>query len=331
MSIRYLWTIGVVATAFVASLAAHNDARADEYPVKPVTVVVGYPAGGPTDTLMRAIAPLLASDLKQQVLVDNRPGANEAIAAQMVSKAPADGHTVLLSTEAPLTQNQYLYRKLNYNPEKDFTPVTHLVSAPLALVVNSKLPANSLQELITLAKSRAATRPLSYASAGSGGVLHLPMAMLAKQNGLNLNHIPYKGTAPLLTDLISGQVDAAWVAVASVAQHVQNGTLKALVVGGNTRVKALPQAPIFSETKVEPVQADFIFVMTTPAGTPPAVNEKIAAGIRKILANPEFREKNLDPFGFVPVGSTPRELADYLAKDRPRQAERIKVSGATLD
>lgn len=328
---RNLWAIAVIAFGAVAALSASPAARADDFPTKPVTVVVGYPAGGPTDALMRAIAPRLASEWKQQVIVDNRPGANEAIAAQLVSKASPDGYTVLLSTEAPLTQNQFLYKKLNYNPEKDFAPVTQLVSAPLALVVNPKLPVNSLQEFISLAKSSTGSRSLNYASAGSGGVLHLPMEMLAKQNGLTLNHVPYKGTAPLLTDLIAGQVDLAWVAIASVAPYVQSGKLRALVVDAPERVKALPQTPVFSETGVGHVQADFIFALTAPAHTPPAVTEKIAKSVRKVLADPEFRKESLDPFGYVPVASTPGELADYLAKDRPQQAERVKVSGAKLD
>ncbi|WP_137894412.1 tripartite tricarboxylate transporter substrate binding protein [Ramlibacter sp. 2FC] len=321
----------LASAAAAASLFAASAVNATDYPVKPITVVVGYPAGGPTDVLMRAIGPRLTSDWKQPVIIDNRPGANEAIAAQQVSKAPADGHTLLLSTEVPLTQNQFLFRKLNYNPEKDFAPITRLVSSPLVLVVNPSVPANSIEEFVALARSRAAARPVSYASAGNGGVLHLPMAMLAKQNGLNMIHVPYKGVAPLLTDLVSGQVEAAWVAVAGAAPYVHDGRLKALVVDAPMRVKALPQVPVFSETKVAPVQADFNFVLQAPAGTPVVVVEKLADAIRKVLNDPEFQGKYLEPFGFRVVGSTPAELADFLAKDRPRQAERIKTSGASMD
>jgi tripartite-type tricarboxylate transporter receptor subunit TctC len=317
--------------AAIAGLTAAIDSQADDYPNKPITVVLGYSAGGPTDVLMRAIAPRLIAEWRQQVIVENKPGANEAIAAQAVSKAPADGYTLLLSSEAPLTQNQHLYRKLAYSPEKDFAPVTRLVSSPLVLVVNTNVPANTLPEFIALAKSRAAARPLSYGSAGSGGVLHLPMAMLAKQNGLNMIHVPYKGVAPLITDLIAGQVDAAWVAVAGAAPYVHDGKLKALVVDAPARVKTLPQVPVFGETRVPPVQADFTFALQGPAGMPAAVADKVSAAIRKVLVDPEFREKHLDPYGYVVVASTPAELADYLAKDRPRQAERIKVSGATMD
>jgi tripartite-type tricarboxylate transporter receptor subunit TctC len=321
----------LASAAIVGGLTSAPESRADDYPIKPITVVVGYPAGGPTDLLIRAIAPRLTTEWNQQVIVENRPGANESIAAQLVSRAPPDGYTLLLSTETPLTQNQFLYRKLAYNPEKDFAPVTRLVSSPLTLVVNPSLPANTLQEFILLAKSRAATRPLTYGSGGSGSVLHLPMAMFAKQNGLTMVHVPYRGVAPLLTDLVGGQIDAAWVAVSGAAPYVLDGKLKALVVDAPARTKSLAHVPVFSETNVAPVQADFIFALQAPAGTPPAVTDKIATAIRKILVDPEFRNRHLDPFGYVVKGSSPAELADYLAKDRPRQNERIKVSGAILD
>ena len=165
--------------------------------------------------------------------------------------------------------NQFLFsNKLSYDPEKDFAPVSFLLKSPLVLVVPANLPVNSLQDFIALAKSRAATKRLTYGSAGPGGVLHLPMAMFAKQNGLEMTHVPYKGVAPLLTDLMSGQIDAAWVAVAGAAPYVKEGKLKALVVGAPARVKALPDVPVFSETSVKPVQADFIFALVAPAGTP---------------------------------------------------------------
>jgi tripartite-type tricarboxylate transporter receptor subunit TctC len=315
--------ISLAAFAFAASAA--------DFPTKPVTVVIGYAAGGPTDVLMRALAPRLTAEWQQQVIVDNRPGANEAIAAQMVAKAAPDGHTLLLATEVPLTQNQHLFRTLAYNPEKDFAPVTRLLSSPLALVVNGNVPVSTLEEFVAIAKARGASKPLNYGSAGPGGVLHLPMAMFAKQNGLNMNHVPYKGVAPLVADLLGGQIDCAWVGVAGVAQHVRDGKLKALVVDAPTRVKSLAQVPVFNQTKVTPVQADFIFALMAPAGTPADVTEKISSAIRKSLNDPEFREKYLDPFGYVVASSTPAELAQYLAADRPRQAERIKVSGASMD
>jgi tripartite-type tricarboxylate transporter receptor subunit TctC len=319
--------------AACAAFSSHAFAQpgAADYPSKPITVVVGYPAGGPTDAFMRALAPRLTEEWKQQILVDNRAGANEAIASQFVARAHPDGYTLLLSTEVPLTMNPFLMSKLQYDPEKDFAPVSLLLTSPLTLVVPANSPANSLKEFIGLAKSRGATKPLAYASAGTGGVLHLPMAMLAKENGLEMTHVPYKGVAPLLTDVVSGQVDAAWVAVAGAVPFVREGRVKALVVGAPSRVKALPQVPVFNETGVKPVQADFVFALLAPAGTPAAIRDKLAATIRKIMADPAFREQNLEPYGYVTVASTAAGLASYLAKDRPLQAERIRISGAKMD
>jgi tripartite-type tricarboxylate transporter receptor subunit TctC len=319
--------------AAFAAFSSHAFAQsgAADYPSKPITVVVGYPAGGPTDAFMRALAPRLTEEWKQQILVDNRAGANEAIASQFVARAHPDGYTLLLSTEVPLTMNPFLMGKLQYDPEKDFAPVSLLLTSPLTLVVPANSPANSLKEFIGLAKSRGATKPLAYASAGTGGVLHLPMAMLAKENGLEMTHVPYKGVAPLLTDVVSGQVDAAWVAVAGAVPFVREGRVKALVVGAPSRVKALPQVPVFKETGVKPVQADFVFALLAPAGTPATIRDKLAATIRKIMADPAFREQNLEPYGYVTVASTAAGLASYLAKDRPLQAERIRISGAKMD
>ena len=321
----------LLVAAAAMCLSALSAARAADYPVKPITVVVGYAAGGPTDVLMRAMAPRLTEDLKQQILVDNRPGANEIIAAQIVAKSPPDGYTLFLCTEAPLTQNQFMYSKLNYNPEKDFTPITQLLSAPMTFIVPTTLPVNSLEEFVALAKARTATKPLIYGSAGIGGVSHLPMAMFAKQSGLEMVHVPYKGIAPLVPDVVAARVDAAWVGVAGAAPFVREGKVKALVVAAPSRLKVLPQTPTFSETSVAPVQADFIFALMAPAGTPSAITERIAALVKKSLSDPKFREVNLDPFGYVVVASTPAELGQFLAKDRPLQAERIKVSGAKLD
>jgi tripartite-type tricarboxylate transporter receptor subunit TctC len=319
-----------VAAAAVTCLSVVPQSRAD-YPEKPVSVVVGYSAGGPTDALMRAFGPRLTDDWKQPIIVDNKPGATEAIAARHVAKAAPDGYTLLLGTEVPLTMNQFLFSKLAYDPEKDFAPVSFLMRVPLVLVVPAALPVSSLQDFITLAKSRATTKPLAYGSAGLGGVNHLPMVMFEKQNRLELNHVPYKGVAPIVTDLLSGQIDTAWVGPAAAAPFVRDGKLKALVVDAPARIKALPQAPVFSETSVAPVQAAHIFAMVAPAGTPAAIRQKVATALKKIMAEPEFREKYLDPFGYVAVGSTPDELAQYLVKDRSLQAERIRLSGVRLD
>jgi len=326
---RMLWVI----LASVVLHASHASAQhaAANYPDKPVTVVIGYPAGGPTDVLMRAIAPHLTRAWKQQVIIDNRTGANEAIAARHVARARPDGTTLLLSTEAPLTLNPFLMSKLQYDPQQDFAPISLLLKSPLALVVPTHSPANSIEEFIALAKARAQARdPLAYGSSGPGNVIHLPMAMLANQHGLEMTHVPYGGVAPLLTAIVSGQVDAAWAAVAGVVPFVGEGRMKALVVDAPTRMKTLPQAPVFRETSVTPVQADFIFALLAPAGTSLAIREKIADAFRRVMADSDFQKDYLDPFGYVTLNSSPMELEQYLAQDRIRQAERVRVSGVTM-
>jgi len=277
------------------------------------------------------MAPVLSQEWQVPVIVENRPGTNEVIAAQAISKAQPDGYQLLLSTEAPLTQNQHLFRSLPYNAESSFSPITHILTSPLALVVHPKVEADTIEEFIELAKARSATKTLAYGSAGAGGVLHLPMAMFAKENDLDMLHVPYKGLAPLISDLLGEHVDVSWMAVAAAAPYVETGKLKALVLAAPERSKSMPNVPIFAETSIDPVQANFIFALMAPAETPLEIRSKIATSVGKILADDAFRAKYLDPYGFIPKASTPQELDEYLAKDRIIQAERIKVSGVTPD
>lgn len=324
-----------VAAASAATLAmppfvfGQNGATGN-WPSKPITVVVAYPAGGPTDVLMRAIAPRLSASLGKPVIVDNKPGASESIGAQYVANATPDGHTLLLCTDSPLTMNQFLFRKLAYNPEKDFSPVSYFLHAPQALVVPASLPANTLQEFIALARSRE-RNPMIYGSAGAGTVMHLSMVSFAKQHNLTMTHVPYKGLAPTLTDLLAERIDAMWGGLASVTPHILEEKLKALVVDAPERVKSLPKVPIFKETGVVRSQANFIFAFVAPAGTPAPIRERLALELRKLLVDAEFKEKYLEPHGYVLVGSTPAELEQFVIKDRVLQAERIKLSGAIAD
>lgn len=317
--------------ALLLSMLLPSLTSAQDFPKKPVTVVVGYTAGGGTDALARAIAQRLTEKWKSQVLVDNRPGANESIAAQLVSRASPDGYTLLFSTEGPLTQNQFLFSKLTYSPENDFTPISLVAKNALVLVVPTTLPVNSLGEFIALAKSRAATKPLIYGSSGVGGINHLPGAMLSKQHGLNMVHVPYKGAAPLLPDLITGQIDAAFLSLANMLPFLKDGKIKALVVDAPARLAVLPDVPIFSETGIAPVQADHVYTLVAPARTPNAIAERIAVDVQAVINDPKFREQYLDPFGYVTVGSTPAALGQYLVKDRTQQSQRISISGARLD
>jgi tripartite-type tricarboxylate transporter receptor subunit TctC len=313
-------------TALALALAGAPADATDPWPTRTVRLVVPVPPGGPSDAYARAIAQRMTEEWGQQVIVDNKPGANEIIGAQLVAKSTPDGHTLLFTTESAIMLNQFVYLQPGYDVEKDLVPVTQMVSGPLVLVVPASLPVNTLDEFVALAKARK-DKPLNYGSAGGGGVLQLAMVSLAQQQNLNLVHVPYRGAAPLMQDLVSGQVDAGWVGVSGAVPFVRDGKFKALVVGSSNRIKALPETPVYRETRIKPARADFLFGLVAPAGTPAAIGEKIAATVKKIQADPKFRETYMEPFGYESVASTPAEFARFIATDRPLQAERIRLSG----
>lgn len=321
----------IVAAAVAATTLAGGVALAQDYPAKAVTLVVGYPAGGPVDIFARALAQRLSEELKQSFIIENKPGANEILASQYVAKAKPDGYTIFVSTEAPLTQNQFLYKKLGYSPEGDLVPVSQLVSVPMVLAVSPNFPANTLKEFIAQAKARPDSQLINYGSGGVGGVTHLPMAMFAKNEDFKWNHVPYKGAAPILPDLMAGQVDATILAVSFLSPYINDKKIKALAVYADQRAKSLPQVPTFKELGLKDIQAKFIIAMSGPKGLPAPVAEKLASTSKKIMQEKAFREKNMDPFAFTGVGSAPAEFTAYLASDRVSQEERVKVSGATLD
>ncbi|RZA11807.1 MAG: tripartite tricarboxylate transporter substrate binding protein, partial [Proteobacteria bacterium] len=217
-------------------------AMAQVFPTKPVSIVVPYAPGGPVDNLSRVLATRLGKDWGQPVLVVNKTGANEIIGAEFVVKSAPDGYTLFAATEAALTMNPHLYKKLPYNAEKDFAPISRLISVPMVFFVPMNSKANSLQEFIHLARS-AKDKPLTYGSSGAGGIVHLPLAMFTKQEGLEMVHVPYKGAGPLIPDVISGQVDSAVLGVSVIEQHVKAGKLKALAVSSPSRSLALPDVP----------------------------------------------------------------------------------------
>jgi len=305
-------------------------APAQDFPTKTVRIVVPYSAGGPVDALLRAMAPLLAAEWKQAVLIDNKTGANEIIGADYVAKSQPDGYTLLAATEASLTMSQHLYRKLPFRPERDLAPISHLVTLPMAFIVPSSSPAKSMKEFVALAAKNQG-KPLSYGSTGAGGITHLPMAMLEHNEGIKLLHVPYKGAANVVPDIISGNIDAAVLAVTPIEQHVKAGTIRALAISAPARASLLPGVPTFPEAGLKDIQANFIIGLMAPAGTPTEVIAKIAGATRKILLTPEFRSKYADPFSYVVVGSSPSQFADHLVQDRRTQAERVKISGVVLD
>ncbi len=317
--------------AALVSLTVAGTAPAQSFPNKPVTIVVPYSAGGPVDNFVRGLTPKLSEMWKQPVVVMNKPGANEIIGADFVAKSAPDGYTLFAGTEAALTMNQHLYKKLPYSPEKDFTEVSRLVALPLVFFVPKNSPANTLKEFIAIAKKASTTKPMTYGSSGAGGIAHLPMAMFTHNENLTMVHVPYKGAAPLIPEVIAGQIDAAVLGVSVIEQHVKSGMLKALAVSADARSAALPDVPTFKELGVKDINAVFNIGLVAPRGTPPALIEKIANDTNRVVQSSDFKKKYIDAFSYVAVGSSPAEFKDFLARDRKIQGERVKLSGVSLD
>jgi len=306
-------------------------ASAQAFPSRPLTFVVGYPAGGAVDGLGRVLAKRMSEKLGQPIVVDNKPGASETLAAHQVAKAKPDGYTILVSTEAPITQNQYLYKSLTYSPDTELMPVSILVKVPVALAVSPEFPADSFAAFLQNAKSRKAGDEVKFGSAGVGGVTHLPAAMLATKAPFGWVHVPYKGSPPLLQDLIAGRVDAGFTGFSNVLPHHNSGKVRIVGVGAGSRLKSIPNVPTFKELGFQEIGAEYVIMLSAPAGTPREVVNVLASTAKSVLQEKEFQDKSLDPQGLEAVASTPADASAYLAADRPLQRERIRISGAKLD
>lgn len=321
----------ILGAAVVAACVVGSDAVLAQgtYPDRPVTLVVPYGPGGPTDIVARAVGQKLSVALRQPVVVDNRPGANESIAADYVAKARPDGYTVLFATDAALALNPQLFAKLPYNPATDLVPVTRVADCHMVMVVPPALGAKTLAQFVAWAKAQ--PQPVPYASAGIGNSTHLAMEWFAKQADIRLNHLPYKGIAPALPDLIAQRVDAMFSAGAGVAPYIEKGQLVPLAVSGPTRSSVLPDVPTFREAGFPNFEAAFYLGLMAPRGTPPDAINRLAAEVARIVRNPEFRQRAEVAWGLQTVGDTPAEFAEFLKRDRVSAADRVRASGARLD
>jgi tripartite-type tricarboxylate transporter receptor subunit TctC len=302
---------------------------AQSYPAKPIRVVVPYTAGGPADLLARGLGQKLNELWGQQIVVENKPGANEIIAAQDVAKSPPDGYSYLLASDAVFSLNTYLYSKLPYDPVKELAPVSRLVNANLMLVARPDFPAASVRELIDYAKKNPGK--LNYGSVGAGVVNHLAMAWFNTQNGLDMQHVAYKGLVQGLQDLMTGRLDVMFAVIGGAAPHLKAGKLKGLAVSGGARNALIQEVPTFRESGYPNLDASFYFGLAAPAGTPRDILAKFAAEAAKIVKADEFSEKFLTNLGFEPVGDTPEAFAAFLRQDRELAAKKVKASGAKLD
>lgn len=320
-------TLVRIALGLLAATAALTATGADQpYPTRPVRFIVPFAPGGATDLLARVIGEKLAAGFGQPFLVENRPGAATQIGAQLVAKSDPDGYTLLMATSTTLAINVSLYSKLPYNPVKDFAPIGMVVTQPFVLLVNPQLPAQSVQELIALAKSRPGQ--LAYASAGSGSFAHLTMALLQSMTGIDVVHVPYKGSAPALIDLMGGQVAMTFDNTA--LNFVKAGKLRALAVTTRNRLAVMPDVPTLSEAGVPGYDMAAWQGVVAAAGTPRPVVEKLNAEIVKALKLPDVQAR-LAADGWSITTSTPDQFAAYIASEIGRYARIVKEAGARVE
>jgi tripartite-type tricarboxylate transporter receptor subunit TctC len=302
--------------------------HAQTYPTRPVTLVVAFTPAGPSDVLARVLGRKLEELLRQPIVVVNRPGAGGNIGAEAVATAAADGYTLLMGNNSILATNASLYKKLPYDPEKDFKPISLVGSQPNILVVNPKVPAKSMAELIALAKAKPGE--LNYASSGVGTAAHLAGALFRAQADIDIVHVPYKGAAPALQDLIAGQMQMMFATAASVAGFVRAGTVRPLAVTSLGRSSLLPDLPTVAEQGLPGFEATTWHGLVAPAGTPAAVIDNLHDATVKALRDPAVA-KSLTELGVDISPSTPDEFARYITAEIPKWAAVVKASGATLD
>ncbi|HTO51141.1 MAG TPA: tripartite tricarboxylate transporter substrate binding protein [Burkholderiales bacterium] len=311
---------GVLCAALTATASAQG------YLAKPVKVVVPYPPGGPTDIVARVVSQKLSEQTGQQFLVENRPGAGGNIGAEAVAKAPADGYTLLVATTAHAI-NPSLFKSLNYQLLKDFTPVSQLTSGPLVIVVNPALPAKNAAELIALAKAKPGT--LNFASSGNGQSTHLSAELFNSMAGIKMNHVPYKGSAPALTDVMGGQAALMFDTMLSAMPHVKSGKLRALAITSAKRSPAAPDLPTVAET-LPGYEAIAWNNLLAPAGTPKDVIAKLSAELKKVLDQPDVKER-FAAQGFAAEWTTPEASTVFMQSEVSKWAKVVKASGATVD
>ena len=298
------------------------------YPTKPIRFIVPQAAGGSTDILSRTVGQKLSEAFGQPVVMDNRPGANGIVGTEMVAKAPADGYTLVAGGTSTVAINSSLYSKIPYDPIKDFTPVVNFAYSTSVLVVHPSVAARSIADLIALAKAKPGD--LRYASAGNGSSPHFSAEVFKMMAGVNVVHVPYKGSTPGVIATVSGETALMFTGVASVLAHIKAGRLRALSVNGPRRSPALPEVPTAGSSGLPGFEVDFWIGMLAPAGTPGAVVSKLNAEVNRILALEEVKSR-LVALGTDIIGGSVQSFADLIKSDVARWGKAIKASGAKAD
>ncbi len=308
-------------------LAAGGFAHAQAWPTKTVTIVVPFPAGGTTDVLARAISNKLSAAIGQPVIVDNKPGAGATLGADLVAKATADGHTLLMGAVHHTVASNY-YKNLKYSFEKDFAPITTVALVPNVMTVSAKSPYNSVKEVIADAKAN--PDKLAYGSNGNGTAQHMIGTQFEMETGVKVLHVPYKGSAPLTTDLLGGQVTMSFDTITPVLPFIKEGKLRALAVTTAKRSSALPNVPTLQEAGVPNVAIGTWFGLLAPAATPKPVIARLNTEIVKIIQSPEFKKHMFD-IGAEPVGNKPEEMAKQIKEETEKFARLVKDGKIILE
>ena len=303
------------------SLSVAGSSLAQTFPDKPLKIVVGFPPGGGSDLMSRMVAERLSPLLGQPVIVDNKPGAGSTIAAAFVAKSKPDGYTLLFGQAANLGIAPAMMSSLSYDPIKDFAPITRLAAAPLLVVGPTTLGANDLKELIKLAKSN--PNKFSFGSPGSGTLGHLAGEMFVTQANIKAVHVPYKGQSAAITDIIGNRVELYFSTIAVIKPHVDSGRIKAFGITSKERSSYLPDIPTVAESGLPEYEAENWYALLAPAGTPPAIVNRLYVELKKILSSPEFK-KEIEKEGGRAVGDTPEEFAKFLSQDVPMWQKIVK-------
>jgi tripartite-type tricarboxylate transporter receptor subunit TctC len=320
--LRRLRALGAaLVLAALASIAAAPFAAAQDYPNKTVRLVVAFPAGGPTDFVARVLADKLKGILGQNVIVENKAGANAAIGAEYVAKSEPDGYTLFLSTSGAIVINPHMRANLPYDPVKDFAPVTLVVNTKEVLVVRTDTPMKSATDLVAFAKSR--PDGIAMASTGIGSPPHLALELFKGSSGANVLHVPYRGAAPAVTDVVGGQVHAMFADLPVLMPQIKGGTLRPIGVGSKQRAAVLPDVPTLDEQGIKDVYADNWYALFAPAKTPAPVVAKINAAVTAALNDPELNKKLIEA-GADPSPGTPAQLADFVKSELERWGKVIK-------
>jgi tripartite-type tricarboxylate transporter receptor subunit TctC len=313
-------SITLLALVFGSALAV--------YPDRPVRLVVPFPPGGPTDIVARPVAQSLSKNLGQQVIVDNRGGAGGNIGADAVVKSAADGYTLLMGTVGTHAINASLYKKLTFDPVKDFAPVSLVAQAAVVLVVHPSLPAKTLNEFIALAKSKRGE--ITFGSAGAGSPGHLTGELFKDMARVDLMHVPYQGSAPAISDLLGGQIQAMFDPIQATLSHVKAGKLRMLGVSSSKRSAALPDVPTIAEAGVPGFETTAWWAVFAPAATPTEIITRLNTEIVKVMRSPDLNER-LRQLDIEAIGSTPDQLAAFMKTEMAKWARAVKFSGATVE